>query len=79
MNFFATQSKPLKVVVAAGLDDCLRYSDRFCLQERDLNIVHPNQWAELFERGSIDSIVCEHCLEHLTPAESIAVGSHLRL
>jgi len=65
----ATQSEPLRVIVGAGFTSQPGW---LSLEQSDLDITDPAQWARLFAPGSIDSILAEHVLEHLTPAEAMA-------
>ncbi len=59
---------PLKVIVGAGGTE---QDGWVSLQESDLDITKPEQWAELFEPNSIDAIVAEHVWEHLTGTEGL--------
>lgn len=53
----------LRIIVGAGPVTQLGF---IALQESDLDITKPEQWAQLFEPNSIDAIVAEHVFEHLT-------------
>jgi predicted SAM-dependent methyltransferase len=60
---------PLKIIVGAG---SVRRDGWVSLQSRELNIVDRAQWGRLFRPNSIDAILTEHTLEHLSVYEAAA-------
>jgi predicted SAM-dependent methyltransferase len=65
--------RPLKIIVGAGND---AYPGWIATDIYVLNICSPESWSLRFERNSIDAILSEHVLEHLSPEENrIALSS----
>src|SRR5260370_37827892 len=59
-------ARPLKIVIGGGQTSYAGWTKT----DRDLlDITKPGDWAKLFEPESIDRILCEHVLEHLTEAD----------
>jgi predicted SAM-dependent methyltransferase len=59
-------TKPLNVVIGAG---ATAFPGWIQTDRTVLDITSPNDWRGLFEPGSIDRLLAEHVLEHLTEAE----------
>jgi predicted SAM-dependent methyltransferase len=60
-------SSPLQVVIGGGQTAY----DGWIFTDRDLlDITSPHDWSKLFDPDSIDRLLCEHVLEHLSEAES---------
>jgi predicted SAM-dependent methyltransferase len=58
---------PLNLVIAGGETSY----EGWIFTDRDLlDVTQPADWAALFAPDSIDRILCEHLLEHLTAAEA---------
>jgi predicted SAM-dependent methyltransferase len=67
---------PLNVVIGAGATE---FPGWFNTDREVLDIVSPRDWAELFAVGSIDRLLAEHVLEHLSEEQCrIAVGECYR-
>lgn len=64
-----TKMCKLKVVIGAGKFN--NNPDWVHTQEKQLNIVEENSWAESFEPNSIDALLAEHVWEHLTYEEGM--------
>lgn len=62
-------ANPLKVVLGAGPT---HFPGWFQTDKELLDVTSPNDWAALFEPNSIDSLLSEHMLEHLTAEEARA-------
>src|SRR5581483_8599020 len=59
-------ANPLNVVIGGGQ----RLYDGWVFTDKDLlDIANPVSWQKLFVPNSIDRILCEHVLEHLSIAE----------
>lgn len=60
-------SNPLNVVIGGGetVYESWIGTDRDCL-----DITNPADWLTLFRANSIDRLLCEHVLEHLTEAQA---------
>ena len=57
---------PLNVVIGGGETSY----EGWIFTDRDLlNITNPSEWSKLFTPGSIDRLLCEHVLEHLSDAD----------
>ena len=69
-------AKPLNVVIGGGQ----RPYEGWIFTDRDfLDVTQPEDWRILFNQDSIDRILCEHMLEHLTEAQaSVALGECYR-
>jgi predicted SAM-dependent methyltransferase len=59
--------RPLKIVIGAG---SAAYDGWISTDVYVLDIRSPENWAVYFERGSIDAILSEHVLEHLSLEEN---------
>jgi predicted SAM-dependent methyltransferase len=59
-------SKPLRIVIGSGETI---YDGWITTDKHLLDITQPGDWAQLFEPASIDSLLSEHVLEHLSEAE----------
>lgn len=59
----------LRIIVGAG---AVARDGWVSLQHNDLSIENPASWARLFQPNSIDAILTEHTLEHLTVGEAAA-------
>lgn len=60
-------TKPLKVILGAGPTD----SPGWLKTDKDLlNVTCPTDWSSLFTPNSIDALLSEHMLEHLTKDEA---------
>lgn len=57
----------MRIIVGAGNT---AYPGWLSLRKRDLDITDRQSWERLFPRDSLDAILCEHVLEHLTEDES---------
>jgi predicted SAM-dependent methyltransferase len=57
---------PLNVVIGGGERD---YDDWIKTDREVLDITQPRDWRALFEPNSIDRLLCEHVLEHLSDEE----------
>jgi len=60
-------ASPLKVVLGAGPTT---FPGWFQTDKELLDVTLPGDWSALFEPNSIDSLLSEHMLEHLTDAEA---------
>jgi predicted SAM-dependent methyltransferase len=59
-------SAPLNVLIGGGQTSY----EGWIFTDRDyLDITEPQDWSNLFEPNSIDRLLCEHVLEHLTEEE----------
>jgi predicted SAM-dependent methyltransferase len=59
-------SFPLQVVIGGGQTSY----EGWTFTDRDfLDITNPQDWSSLFEPNSIDRLLCEHVLEHLSEPE----------
>lgn len=59
-------ARPLNIVIGGGQTSYAGWTKT----DRDiLDITKADDWAKLFEPESIDRILCEHVLEHLTEAD----------
>lgn len=56
-------TQPLKIVIGAGPT---KFPGWLETDREILDISRPDDWAKLFQPESIDSILCEHVLEHLS-------------
>jgi len=63
----AATAKPLKVMLGAGP---VRSPGWLQTDKELLDVTCPSDWSLLFEPESIDSLLSEHMLEHLTEAEA---------
>jgi predicted SAM-dependent methyltransferase len=61
----------LKIIVGAG---AVTRDGWIPLQHGDLRVENSEDWARLFLPSSIDAILTEHTLEHLTVAEALAAS-----
>lgn len=69
-------SKPLRIVIGTGET---AYDGWIWTDKHVLDITQPADWEKLFEPESIDSLLSEHVLEHLTEAECrVALGEAYR-
>ncbi len=74
-NLIST-SKPLKVILGAGPT---LFPGWIQTDKEILDVTSPSDWSALFERESIDSLLSEHMLEHLSEDEcKIALGECYR-
>lgn len=62
----ARRMQPLKVVLGAG-GTC--FDGWLSTDVDDLNLVSPQDWSNLFKPDSIDRLLMEHVLEHLSEAD----------
>ena len=60
-------ASPLRVMLGAGPT---RFSGWLHTDKEILDVTSPDDWSILFEPGSIDSLLSEHMLEHLSEAEA---------
>lgn len=61
-------SAPLKVVIGGGQTSY----EGWIFTDRDLlDITNPRDWSSLFDPDSIDRLLCEHVLEHLSETEGV--------
>jgi len=63
----ASHARPLKVVLGAGPT---RFPGWFQTDKEILDVTLPADWRALFKPGSIDILLSEHMLEHLSAAEA---------
>jgi|SRR5215475_2252627 len=63
----------LRVIVGAGHTSRAGW---ISLEESELDITRAAAWLRWFAPCSIDAIVAEHVLEHLTPAESFSAAQN---
>lgn len=69
-------TRPLKVILGAGPT---RFPGWLQTDKEILDVTSPSDWSALFEPGSIDSLLSEHMLEHLSEQEGrIALGECYR-
>jgi predicted SAM-dependent methyltransferase len=61
-----SSAKPLRVVLGAGPT---QFPGWFQTDREILDVTNPSDWSALFEPNSIDSLLSEHMLEHLTENE----------
>lgn len=76
----------MRVIVGAG---GTRQRGWLSLQASDLDIRERAQWARLFAPGTLQAVLAEHVLEHLTPTEAqrtarnvyefLRIGGHWRV
>jgi len=59
-------ARPLKVILGAGPTD---FRGWLQTDKEILDVTSPSDWSALFELGSIDSLLSEHMLEHLSEKE----------
>lgn len=57
----------MRIVVGAGSSF---HPGWLCLTEKQLDITDGRAWKQKFEPFSLEAILCEHVLEHLTEAET---------
>jgi predicted SAM-dependent methyltransferase len=57
----------MKIIIGAGGTQQLGWQS---LERRDLDIRDGAQWARTFDSNSLDAVLSEHVLEHLTLAEA---------
>jgi predicted SAM-dependent methyltransferase len=62
-----SSAKPLKIVLGAGPTE---FRGWIQTDKELLDVTSPRDWGELFEPASIDSVLSEHMLEHLTESEA---------
>jgi predicted SAM-dependent methyltransferase len=60
-------AKPIKVVLGAGPT---QFAGWFQTDKEILDVTLPSDWRALFEPESIDSLLSEHMLEHLSMADA---------
>lgn len=61
-------SAPLNVLIGGGQTSY----EGWIFTDRDfLDITNPQDWSNLFDPGSIDRVLCEHVLEHLSEQECV--------
>jgi predicted SAM-dependent methyltransferase len=60
--------EPLKVVIGGGQTS---YEGWIFTDQDLLDITKPRHWDELFDPNSIDRLLCEHVLEHLSEPECV--------
>lgn len=65
----------MKVIVGAGNT---QQAGWLALQQSDLDIRDARAWASRFAPASLDAILAEHVLEHLTPTEAQAAVNNFR-
>jgi len=63
----AATARPLKVMLGAGP---VRLPGWLQTDKELLDVTSPSDWSALFEPESIDSLLSEHMLEHLTETEA---------
>jgi len=63
----ASTTRPLKVVLGAGPT---RFPGWLQTDKEILDVTLPADWRALFEPGSIDTLLSEHMLEHLSAADA---------
>jgi predicted SAM-dependent methyltransferase len=69
-------ARPLKVVLGAGPTT---FSGWLQTDKELLDVTSPSDWSALFEPASIDSLLSEHMLEHLSPEDArVALGECYR-
>lgn len=69
-------ARPLQIVLGAGPT---KFPGWFQTDKEILDVTSPRDWAELFEPNSIDALLSEHMLEHLTEEEArVALGECFR-
>ena len=61
-----TRTKPLKVIIGAGPTE---FAGWLQTDKELLDVTSPNDWRALFDPESIDSLLSEHMLEHLSEHE----------
>jgi predicted SAM-dependent methyltransferase len=59
---------PLNVLIGGGQTS---YPGWIFTDRDSLDITNPRDWTNLFEPGSIDRVLCEHVLEHLSEQECV--------
>jgi predicted SAM-dependent methyltransferase len=59
-------ANPLRVILGAGP---IRFEGWFQTDKELLDVTSPDDWSILFKPESIDSVLSEHMLEHLSEAE----------
>lgn len=57
---------PLQVIIGAGQQ---AYEGWIPTHKEQLNLLHREDWVELFGERRIDALLCEHVWEHLTEEE----------
>lgn len=61
-------TRPLNVMIGGGQTSY----EGWIFTDRDfLDVTRPSDWSALFSADSIDRILCEHMLEHLTAADAV--------
>jgi len=69
-------ANPIKVVLGAGSSD---FPGWLQTDKELLDVTSPSDWRALFEHNSIDTLLSEHMLEHLSEEEArIALNECLR-
>jgi predicted SAM-dependent methyltransferase len=63
----------MRVIIGAG---AVRRPGWLSLQQSDLDIRDLRQWARLFQPESLEAILTEHTIEHLTETEARAAVSN---
>jgi predicted SAM-dependent methyltransferase len=63
----ASTAKPLRVVLGAGPT---HFPGWFQTDKEILDVTLPTDWRALFRPESIDTLLSEHMLEHLSAAEA---------
>ncbi|HSE21859.1 MAG TPA: methyltransferase domain-containing protein [Pyrinomonadaceae bacterium] len=62
-----SSTDPIRVVIGAGPT---RFSGWFQTDKEILDVTKPSDWSELFAPDSIDFLLSEHMLEHLTEQQA---------
>ena len=72
VRVMAHMCRPLRVVVGSATT---RYPGWISTDQDILDITSEKDWSTLFRPGTIDRILCEHVLEHLSDSDSrVAIG-----
>jgi predicted SAM-dependent methyltransferase len=64
----------LKIIVGAG---GVTQPGWLSLEARDLDIRDRNSWLRRYAPGTVDAVLAEHVLEHLTPIEARAAADNV--
>lgn len=76
MRALMSSAQPLRVVIGAGPTE---FSGWFQTDKEILDVTKPSDWSDLFEPASIDFLLSEHMLEHLTEQDAqVALGECFR-
>lgn len=69
-------AETVNIVLGAG--DVWYGTNWIATNVEELDVTDPENWAYLFDEGSIDNILAEHVWEHLTPQQAYAANENIK-